>query len=110
MEKSEVREAGIERGKGIASWVDIPEIGDKVDRSVDWFGLGDTVTGENLFDYCVMLAMASEENDRQFSPFEFTAKELNEAEDSEELWTAFDEGISTGIARELNSRGVCSAR
>jgi len=36
-----------------------------------------------------------EQNSRQFSPFEFTAKELNELEEtaSYEVWEAFEEGI-----------------
>lgn len=38
---------------------------------------------------------------RQYSPFEFFADALNGAENGEELWEAYDEGISTGIAAQI---------
>lgn len=36
----------------------------------------------------------AQDNKRQYSPFEFTAKALNDADNSEEAWAAFDQGIS----------------
>jgi hypothetical protein len=41
----------------------------------------------------------SEENDRQFSPFEFLAHDINSHEEfrAEGLWEAFDRGISVGF-------------
>ena len=43
-------------------------------------------------------AYEAEENDRQYSPFEFTACELNRLPWSDEAWTAYDEGIAEGIS------------
>ncbi len=41
------------------------------------------------------------DNIRSYSPFEFTAHEFNESEDSEALWSAFDQGIADAIAADL---------
>jgi hypothetical protein len=46
-------------------------------------------------------AWEGHENSRQYSPFEFIAQEINEDEDSEELWDSFDEGVSEGIKAYL---------
>lgn len=47
-----------------------------------------------------------EENSRQFSPFEFTAKELNDLEETEdfEVWEAFELGIQDGIEEAWNTK------
>lgn len=97
MNKREVYQAGKERGHNIASWIDLPEIGARIDKSLDWQGLGEFVTLENVADYFEMIAHASEDNDRQFSPFEFTARELNDQPNADSLWDEFDKGISKGI-------------
>ena len=44
---------------------------------------------ENLFD----ALNSAEENYRCFSPFEFFAKDLNDREDSEEVWESYEDGI-----------------
>jgi hypothetical protein len=43
-------------------------------------------------------------HDRQFSPFEFTAQELNASEDADDLWDAFEQGIFEGILFELEQQ------
>ena len=43
-------------------------------------------------------AYEAEENDRQYSSFEFTAYELNRLPWSDEAWTAYDKGIVEGIS------------
>lgn len=37
---------------------------------------------------------------RQYSPFEFFAHDLNQREDSDEAWDAYEEGIGRGVAVE----------
>lgn len=69
---------------------------------------------DNVRDVHASLCYAAESNSRQFSPFEFTAHEFNSAETdkdgkwnpdlegtSEELWNAFDAGISDSISADL---------
>lgn len=78
--------------------------------------------GKNLFDYNIRdikktidkdddLSMfhekihvtCQEANDcyRQYSPFEFFAKELNECEDPNGAWGAYEEGINEGVESRI---------
>ena len=52
-----------------------------------------TVTEDNQWEVAQSLAYGGESNDRQFSPFEFTASEFNKARDPGPRWEAFDAGI-----------------
>lgn len=48
-------------------------------------------------DDVVSAVMSTEENARQFSPFEFFSKEIWSSGDrADGLWDAYDEGISAG--------------
>jgi hypothetical protein len=104
---------GWNHGHGCAS-ANVPTIGDHIDRSIDWEGLGDTVDAENIRDYHALLSHAGADNSRDFSPFEFTAHEFNqhpseysereEGDDtptSEEMWEAFEAGTADAIAADL---------
>ena len=91
---------GWNHGHGIACH-NVPSIGDKVCRSVDYVGLGSTVTAENIAEYHAMLCHAAADNSRCYSPFEFTAAEFNRSDDHEELWEAFEEGTGDAIAADL---------
>jgi hypothetical protein len=92
---------GFDRGFSCASWQNLPEVGEEI-----WTdGEGEiTVDEENAWDVVQSLAYAGESNDRQFSPFEFTAHEFNESEDADSLWEAFDSGISDGISANIAER------
>ena len=81
----------------------VPSIGDRIDRSVDYVGLGPVVTAENAKEYHELLCYAAEENSRQYSPFEHTAHEINSDEvlGSEYGWDAFDSGVADKIGAEL---------
>ncbi len=98
---------GFDRGFNCASWQDLPEIGSKVWTESDGKV---TVNEDNQWDVVADAAYAGESNDRQFSPFEFTAAEFNKADeegeegDSEALWDAFDTGISDGIHANIAER------
>lgn len=61
------------------------------------------VTPQNMSDVYQFLAFKAEENSRQFSPFEFTAKEFNEMEYSEEVWDIYDSGVAAGIRDAVNA-------
>lgn len=94
---------GFDRGFSCASWQNLPEEGDEIyledEGSV-------TVDEGNQWDVAQSLAYAGESNDRQFSPFEFTAQEFNSAGEfiSEALWEAFDSGIADGISANIAER------
>ena len=91
---------GWNHGHGIACH-NVPEIGDSIDRCVDWIGLGKTVTAENIAEYHELLCFAAESNSREYSPFEFIAHEFNESDDSESLWEAFESGVADSIRDDL---------
>lgn len=94
--------AGYSRGWNCASWQDVPEIGSTVRTDAE--GKVEIEDENDQADVMASLASESESNDRSFSPFEFTAKELNDREDSEGAWEAYDAGISDGIAANVASR------
>ena len=72
--KNMIRQAGYDRGYGTAMLVDWPEIGEEVLTEAD----GKIVVGEDNFeDVFLSICGDAESNGRQFSPFEFTARELN---------------------------------
>ena len=93
---------GWNHGHGFACH-NLPSIGDAIDRSLDWVGLGKVVTAEHIAEYHEVLCFAAESNSREYSPFEFTAHEFNESEDSESLWEAFEAGTSDSIREDLKS-------
>jgi hypothetical protein len=43
-------------------------------------------------------------HNRQFSPFDFTARRINASEHADDLWEAFEQGISEGILYELEQQ------
>ncbi len=91
---------GWNHGHGIAGH-NVPSIGDRICPSIDWLGLGKTVTSENIAEYHELLCFAAESNSREYSPFEFTAHEFNESDNSESLWEAFEAGIADSIRNDL---------
>lgn len=91
---------GLERGRVIASWSDVPRVGEKIPRDIDWVGY-DVVDAENFLDVWTMYCAEAEGADRQYSPFECTASAFNAEPNAEALWEAFDAGIERGIEREI---------
>ena len=93
---------GWNHGHGIACH-NVPSIGDRICPSIDWVGLGKTVTSENIAEYHELLCFAAESNSRECSPFEFVAHEFNESDDFESLWEAFESGVTDSIRDDLKS-------
>lgn len=48
---------------------------------------------ENFIENC----HEAEETGRQFSPFEFTASAFNASKYPDEVWSAYDDGVSQGV-------------
>lgn len=53
---------------------------------------------ETLTEICLQ----AEENARQFSPFEFFAKECNESKNPDRTWEEYERGLSVGIKEQFN--------
>ena len=97
MNKREAGSEGYQRGWNVASWQDMPEIGHRVAKDIDWIGIGIIETVSDQIDAWEGYCYESESNGRDFSPFEFTAHEINESRWPDGAWEAFDEGITRGI-------------
>lgn len=102
MNKREAYNDGKQYGYNVASWVDVPELESRVDPSVDYVGIGKTVTKENRLEYLELLCYATIENSRQYSEFSFIAHDINECPNADGLWDSFDNGIDRGVAIRLN--------
>jgi len=99
----ECRLRGYTRGRNMASGQDIPVIGECVTSYADGSAY-DLRDREAVEEFVIDSANASEECDRSFTPFEFTAHEFNSRDDADECWAAFDDGIAQGIADEVKAR------
>jgi hypothetical protein len=101
-ERSEYYLTGFDRGQAIASWIDIPE---NLENCAEWCGACES---ELTRYHCYMNSVASESEsiDRDYSPFEITASEINSLEEleSESAWNDFDEGINDGIDANITPR------
>jgi hypothetical protein len=90
-------EQGYRHGHGIACH-NVPTLGETVRTE----GLGRvTVDAENIREVHADACCEAEQNSRSFSPFEYTAHEFNESEDSEALWEAFEAGTNDAITADL---------
>lgn len=94
----EIRECGREHGAGIASanYSEFPRIGDNGIENMDDLQ-------ESFFE----LLREAESNCRQYSPFEFTARELNERPDADEAWQEFDEGVQNAFEAAWENHRPC---
>ena len=100
----EINQAGIESGADLASWIELPETGQTLPRHIDWFGIGEISTDQDRQEAFLMLCHDAEQSQREFSPFEFTAKEFNSHEDPEEAWAAYETGLQLGFERNYSER------
>jgi len=94
---------GHDRGYGIASWNDLPDIGETIRADLDWIGIGTIENKDDALEAFSMLCEEAESINRCYTPFEFTAKALNEREDADDAWNAFEEGIAEGIRAYIDS-------
>ena len=105
-DKSKIYQAGYGHGYSVASWNELPEIGDSVDKSIDCFGIDIIKTVNDAYEYFMTVCYAAEENGRQYSPFEFTAKKLNDLQELKQydVWEIFQRGIEAGFNKNWNDR------
>lgn len=95
----EARQAGYNRGRNKASGISLRSVAEwvaKNDECVTYYALFDGRMHE--------VASEAEEHDRSYTPFEFLAAKLNEQENSDELWSAFEDGIVQGVTDEIDCR------
>lgn len=86
---------GVENGKNIASWIDLPNIGETF-----WTESEGRITVEDknsAADVFFDAATQAESNSRQYDDFSYLAQEINSAKDSEK-------GIMDGISKSWRER------
>jgi hypothetical protein len=109
MTKKEIEQLGIERGYHIATWLETPAIGDKIDSTVDYVGLDSEegkVTKDCQEDYWFLLCSSAEEHARQYVDFSGLANTLNQLEDQKpyDVWAVFEQGLEKGYRKESRNR------
>jgi hypothetical protein len=108
MNKRGIIAEGLNRGYSIAKNIELVDIGDYCDGQFLDERENVKITSDNWLEFHTNYAYECESNDRQFSPFEFLANDINATEDNPrvkfEPWSVFDEAISRGIAKALKER------
>lgn len=108
MNKREIRAEGLNRGYSIAKSIDLVDIGDYGDGQFLDERNRVKITSDNWLEFHTNYAYECESNDRQFSPFEFLANDINNYEYKKgicsEAWLEFEEAISRGIRKALKER------
>lgn len=95
---------GVEQGYNLASWIDIPEKGQTIPKHIDWVGVGVIETAEDQQEAFMALCVDSDHHRRDYSPFEFTAHELNNHDDPESAWEAYRTGLQLGYEKNYSER------
>lgn len=98
----ELYELGRLRGESVAlsNQEDFPELGETKERPDD-FTKVEIEDMNDALEYYVLVCHMGEENDRQYTPFEFIASEINRREDRDEAWASYEDGIHQGIEDEF---------
>ena len=100
MNKREIISLGYNRGYNIAKSIDLVAVGD--------YGEKVKITSDNWLEFHTNYAYECEDFDRQFSPFEFLANNINATELNPrvkfEPWHEFDKAVSRGIHKALKER------
>jgi hypothetical protein len=104
----EIKSWGYNRGYRIGKDCELIDIGGYVDRYIMGESRDVKVTSQNWLDVHTAIAYDCESDNRGYSPFEFTAYDINEYESKKEshgdAWNVFDEAIGRGIKRALRER------
>lgn len=101
--------AGYDHAHGIACH-NVPRIGEEY--WTDDMGRVTPQTVEEARELHASLCYAAESHSRCYSPWEFTAKEINDLDEergegaSEAAWEAYDAGVALAIAHDLEGYGA----
>jgi hypothetical protein len=98
MNKTIAHDYGFDNGYGIA------------DTNINEIDVG-SLEKEDLDKFIDDMISFEQDEFRQYSPFEFFAKDVNELPefDAEECWEAYDEGVEDGIEqriKEFKNEGI----
>lgn len=104
MTKKDIYNAGFMRGYNCASWQDMPELGKTYWTESD--GRIEVETKADAEAVFMDACSQAEAGSRDYSPFEFTAKDLNELAETKpyDVWQVFEEGIYKGFVKSWKGR------
>ena len=94
--RKDAYQLGYNNGHGLACH-NVPALGSPICPSVDWVGLGHTVTTLNIRDYHVLLCHAAEQASRSPEIAEIFATHKN----SDKLQEAYDQGVADAIDADV---------
>ena len=104
----DIRSDGYNRGYSIGKDCDLVDVGNFVDKYIMGESEAVKVTTDNWFDVHAAISYDCESGNREYSPFELLAYEINEYENkkgwSGDAWNVFDEAIGRGISKALKER------
>lgn len=92
MDKQEAREYGIGVGTDIA------------EENIDELSMSLFFRGMHVDDLHGEISLIEMEHFRQFTPFEFYAKEWNESDDPDAMWKAYESGVDYGITNVIEAK------
>ena len=106
MNKHQIISEGFNRGYSIAKSIDLVDIGHYGDGQYLDEHEKVKITSDNWLEFHTSYAYECEDSDRQFSPFEYLAKDINnyEYKYNREGWIEFDKAIGRGIRKALKER------
>lgn len=90
-------QTGWRSGHGIACH-NVPQVGETY--LLDSSGRV-TADADNVREIHRDICHEVEMNNRDFSPFEFIAKEFNESEDPDNVWAAYEDGVADAIYADM---------
>ena len=88
MNKHEIYTRGFNHGQSL------------VDENINSFDSDDMESWEEFKETIMQLIWDADDCYRQYSPFEFLAKELNDSDDPEGDWELYESGISNGALQQ----------
>ena len=106
MNKRQIIAEGLQRGYNVAKNIDLVDVGDYGDGQYLDEREKVKITSDNWLEFHTNYAYECEDSDRQFSPFEYLAKDINnyEYKYNREGWIEFDKAIGRGIIKALKER------
>jgi len=106
MNKRQAYLMGRETGNGIAEH-NFYDFINETDEVIDFISTNLYQDDEPVYQFQCLVSQIESEHYRQFSPFEFTAKEFNENKYPDEVWTEYERGVFNGAKQtfhKLNKR------
>lgn len=58
-------------------------------------------TKDDLDNFASLCIETESDSFRQYSPFEFTAKEFNDSHDPDGMWESYEDGVYRGIQKRI---------